>query len=198
MSKTTYEILETMYSIKRQKTTIYAVSGLFLTSFIMSYILLYFDVKWIKEIGEMTFNYFSEYVHSLNLEGKSSMEMFYYILVHNLSVGFVGYILMILSILIIISNAFILAYVLYINNPLTFILLVLPHGIVEIPALILSSSSGIVLFNAIVKKLKKNDNSSNIYYKDSLRIFLASIILFIIAGMIESSLTFEIKKLMMG
>ena len=197
MGKTTYEILEIIYAFERQKTIIYTVAILFLMSFVISYILFYLDIGGIKEIGEMTFKQFSEYINSLNLENKSSFDIFYYISTHNLSVGILEYVLTIFSILIVISNAFILAYVLYINNPLTFILLVLPHGIVEIPALILSSSSGIVLFKGMIKKLKKNNNYI-MDCKDSLRLLFISILLFVIAGIIESSVTFEIKKLIIG
>ncbi|AEH06000.1 stage II sporulation protein M [Methanothermococcus okinawensis] len=197
MSKTTYELLEVIYALKRQKYIIYAVTILFLMSFIISYILLYLDITWVKEFGEMIFNQFSEYVNSLDIKNESSLNIFSIIVSHNLSVGILNYILTIFSTLIIISNAFILAYVLYISKPLTFILLVLPHGIVEIPALILSSSSGIVLCNAFIKRLKK-DEDSVLYYKDSLRILFVSMLLFIIAAIIESSITLEIKKLIVG
>ncbi|WP_292460238.1 stage II sporulation protein M [Methanothermococcus sp.] len=198
MSKITYELLEIVYAFRRQKNTIYIITVLFLISFITSYILFYLDIGGVNKIGQVIFHRFSEYVNSLNLRNKSSYDIFLFILTHNLTVGLLEYITTIFSLFIVVSNAFILAYVLYIsNNPLTFILLVLPHGIVEIPAFILSSVSGVVLFNAIVKKLKKSKDSI-VYYKDSIRILLVSILLFIIAAIIESTITFEIKKLIIG
>ena len=100
---------------------------------------------------------------------------------------------MILSIVIMVINAFLIAYVLYTSEPLKFVLLVMPHGIVEIPALILSVSSGLLLFKSAVKRLKK-DSEYVMDYKDSLRIFIVSIVLFIISAIIESTITFEIAK----
>jgi uncharacterized membrane protein SpoIIM required for sporulation len=193
MSRATYEILEIVYALKRHKNTIYGVGLLFLMSFIISYLLFYFNVEYFKEIAKTIFSQFSESVDASNLKTKSSLDIFSIILIHNLSVAFLNYIVMILSIVIMVINAFLIAYVLYTSEPLKFVLLVMPHGIVEIPALILSVSSGLLLFKSAVKRLK-NDSEYVMDYKDSLRIFIISIVLFTISAIIESTITFEIAK----
>jgi len=192
MSRATYEILEIVYALKRHKNTIYGVGLLFLMSFIISYLLFYFNVEYFKEIAKTIFSQFSESVDASNLKTKSSLDIFSIILIHNLSVAFLNYIVMILSIVIMVINAFLIAYVLYTSEPLKFVLLVMPHGIVEIPALILSVSSGLLLFKSAVKRLK--DSEYVMDYKDSLRIFIISIVLFTISAIIESTITFEIAK----
>ena len=194
MSRATYEILEIVYALKRHKNTIYGVGLLFLMSFIISYLLFYFNVEYFKEIAKTILSQFSESVDASNLKTKSSLDIFSFILIHNLSVAFLNYIVMILSIVIMVINAFLIAYVLYTSEPLKFVLLVMPHGIVEIPALILSVSSGLLLFKSAVKRLKK-DSEYIMDYRDSLRIFIVSIVLFTISAIIESTITFEIAKI---
>jgi uncharacterized membrane protein SpoIIM required for sporulation len=194
MSRTTYEVLELVYALKRHKNTIYGVGLLFLITFVLTYLLLYFNVEYVKEFGNILFNYFSKSIDATNLINKSSLELFSIILPHNLIVAFLMYVAMILSILIIAINAFLIAYVLYMTEPLKFILLIAPHGIFEIPAMILSASSGLLLFKSLREKLRKN-NRYDLYYKDSLRLFVISIILFVISAIVESTITFEIAKI---
>jgi uncharacterized membrane protein SpoIIM required for sporulation len=88
-------------------------------------------------------------------------------------------------------NSYLLAYVLYVTEPLKFGLLILPHGIFEIPALILSGSSAIILFKSVILKFKKDIRYKE-FFLDSLRIFGVSVLLFIIAAVIEVLVTYNI------
>ncbi len=195
MSRTTYEVLEILYALKRQKYIIYGVGLVFLISFVVFYLLIYFDIANLQNFGKVMLSKFSESVSASNIDTKSSLDIFLFIFMHNLSIAFLNYILTIFSIFIMVANAFLIAYVFYVSEPLRFILLVLPHGIIEIPAFILSVSSGVLLFKAIIKKITGKNDDYIVCYKDSLRIFSVSIILFIIAAAIESTVTFEIAKL---
>ncbi len=68
------------------------------------------------------------------------------------------------------------------------LLLFIPHSLFEIPALILSSSFGLIIFLSLFKKGKKIDNLKNTC-KESLIIFLLWIFpLLLVAGIIESAL----------
>lgn len=194
MSRTTYEILEIIYALKRHKHTIYGVGLLFLVSFIISYLLIYINIWHFREIGNLIFSQFSESVDASHITNKSSLDIFLFILIHNLSVAFLLYLTMVLSIIILMTNAFLIAYVLYATEPLKFVLLVIPHGVIEIPALILSASSGILLFKAFCKKIKKSSEYI-LDYRDSLRIFIVSIVLFTIAAIVESTITFGIARM---
>jgi uncharacterized membrane protein SpoIIM required for sporulation len=88
----------------------------------------------------------------------------------------------------------------YENGIYSFVLLVIPHGIFEIPALILSSVGGILLhigiFNLILNIKFKKDREFRRYLKDSVKILILSAILFIIAATIEGTITFEIAKML--
>lgn len=206
MSKGVYEVLETMYALKRQKNIIYFVTFIFFSTFIVSYILLYLDVAWINSYGSLLYDSFLSKVDSFNISEGGSLRIISVILGNNILVALFNYVLMIFSIVNIMLNAFLLSYVLHISETLKFILLVTPHGIVEIPALILSGSSGILLFIALIKKfgkLLKGSKSSEtgseiykIYYHDSLRILGVSIVLFVIAAIIEGTITYQIAQIL--
>lgn len=196
MSRTTYEILEIIYALKRQKKIIYGMGILFLASFIISYILMVLNISLVNNFGKIVLTQFSAYLNLKDITNMSQMDIFFTIITHNLFTGMLIYLSNMFSILPITFNAFILAYVLYISNPLIFILLILPHGIIEIPALLLCSSAGIVLFTSIVYRLKGNKYLAHMQFMDSLRILLISTILFIFAGIIESFITFKIKTLL--
>ncbi|MBW9221059.1 stage II sporulation protein M [Methanothermococcus sp. SCGC AD-155-M21] len=196
MSRTTYEILEMIYALKRQKKIIYGMSILFLMSFIISYILMVLNVSLVNNFGKMVLAQFLAYLNLKDITNLSQVDIFFMIVKHNLSTSTLIYLSNIFSIPFMVFNAFILAYVLFISNPLIFILLILPHGIIEIPALLLCSSAGIVLFTSIVYRLKGNKYLAHMQFIDSLRMLLISTILFIFAGIIESFITFKIKTLL--
>lgn len=196
MSRITYEILELAYAIKRQKTVIYSISILFLISFVVSYILI-LNSPGVQNFGNEMLTKFLTSLNLKNIENMDLGELFFLIIINNIFVNILNYILNIFSTLIIVFNAFILAYVLSISNPLIFILLICPHGIVEIPALILGSSAGVVLFMSFVNRLKGNKFEANDQFWDSLRLLFVSIVLFTVAAFIESFITFGIKSLLL-
>ncbi|HIP90649.1 MAG TPA: stage II sporulation protein M [Candidatus Nanopusillus sp.] len=196
MSRITYEILELAYAIKRQKTVIYSISILFLISFVVSYILI-LNSPGVQNFGNEMLTKFLTSLNLKNIENMEVGELFFLIIINNIFVNILNYILNIFSTLIIVFNAFILAYVLSISNPLIFILLICPHGIVEIPALILGSSAGVVLFMSFVNRLKGNKFEANDQFWDSLRLLFVSIVLFTVAAFIESFITFGIKSLLL-
>jgi len=196
MSRITYEILELAYAIKRQKTVIYSISILFLISFVVSYILI-LNNPGVQNFGNKILTKFLTSLNLKNIENMEVGELFFLIIINNIFVNILNYILNIFSTLIIVFNAFILAYVLSISNPLIFILLICPHGIVEIPALILGSSAGVVLFMSFVNRLKGNKFEANDQFWDSLRLLFVSIVLFTVAAFIESFITFGIKSLLL-
>ena len=196
MDRIIYEILELVYAIKRQRTTIYSIGVLFVISFIVSYILI-LNIPWIRGFGEEILTALLTSLHLKDMGSMSMGEIFLLIIGNNLFVNLLNYLFNIFSPLILVFNAFILAYVLYISNPLIFALLVCPHGIVEIPALILGSSAGVVLFTSLVHRLMGNNFKASIQFFDSLRLLLVSMVLFTVAAFIESFITFGIKSLLL-
>jgi len=91
-------------------------------------------------------------------------------------------------------NGFILGVSIDIIQNLTlFMAAILPHGIIELPALIISGSVGLKLGFDFLKALKQGNISSNIEFHQTLKrtiyIMLGLIPLFIIAGIIETFIT---------
>lgn len=195
MDRITYEILELIYTIKRQRIIIYSVSMLFLTSFVVSYVLIV-NIPWVQSFGEEVLTRFSTSLNLRNMRSMGAKDIFLLIVKHNISVNILNYILNIFSPLVIAFNAFILAYVLSITDPQIFVLLVCPHGIVEIPALILGSSAGVTLFTSFIYRLTGNKVKASIQFWDSLRLLIISMVLFTVAAFIESYITFRIKSLL--
>jgi len=196
MDRVSYEILELIYALQRQKRIIASIGMLFLVSFLVSYLLI-LNIPWIRNFGE---EILLALFTSLNLKNIGSMgagEVFLLIVEHNLFVNLLNYILNIFSTFVVMLNAFILAYVLSVIGPLKFILLIGPHGIVEIPALILGSSAGVVLFTSLVYRLKGDRLKASLQFFDSLRLFFLSMVLFTVAAFIESFITFGIKSLLL-
>ncbi|HIP34723.1 MAG TPA: stage II sporulation protein M, partial [Methanothermococcus okinawensis] len=71
MSRITYEILELIYALKRQRVIIYSVGVLFLISFLVSYILI-LNIPWVQNFGKEMLMEFST---SLNLRNMGNMGM---------------------------------------------------------------------------------------------------------------------------
>ncbi|WP_026152861.1 stage II sporulation protein M [Methanocaldococcus villosus] len=187
-------IKEILKALIRNRKIILFVSIMFLSFFIISYILINSNMYFLQ-VGDEMFNEFKEYVkHSGIVEGGkySAFELITFIWGNNLKVCLIDYFSGIFSLLILLINTYILSYVLYKYGLNKFIYLVLPHGIFEIPALILSVSGGI-LFNIMLFYLFRREfGKAYIYLKESLKILIFSIILFIIAGIIEGTVTFKL------
>ncbi len=181
-------------SLKNNLKIIISIFLLFIVSFIVSYIFIYFNIFEFKTAGDFVLSQFKNKVGLENIGQISTIDIFIKIVTNNLFVALLSYVLNIFSLFVVLSNAFLMAYVLYTTNPFKFIVLIAPHGVIEIPALIISCSGGIVLLKSIYYFIKKDKNNYKLYLKDSFNLLIFSIFLFIIAGIIESTITFEIAK----
>lgn len=97
-------------------------------------------------------------------------------------------------------NGFILGVSIDIIQNLTlFMTAIIPHGIIELPAFIISGSVGLKLGFGFLKALKQGNLSSNIEFHQALKrtiyIMLGLIPLFIIAGIIETFITPYIMRM---
>ena len=133
---------------------------------------------------------------SKQIEGLDFFSLLRFILINNIKTSFLGVLLGIILGIVPILNTIVNGYVLgfigrksvEIAGP-SILIRLLPHGIFEIPALILSLALGLKLSGWVLAKDKK-------YYllhtiKNSLKVFIFIILpLLIIAGIIETSLMF--------
>ena len=81
-----------------------------------------------------------------------------------------------------------------VSTPQDFIIYTLPHGIFEIPALIIAGASGLMITSTVigaVKSILKKTPVNEHYWKlkDSLVLFIIAVALFIIAAIIEANIT---------
>lgn len=121
-------------------------------------------------------------------DGLNILELFIFITSNNIQVSFFGMILGIflgiIPTLTLIVNGYVLGFVLnksIASEGIFIIWRLFPHGIFEIPAVLISTSLGIKI-GTNFKNIKKN-------FKSSLRIFILIVIpLLVIAGIIESIL----------
>jgi len=103
----------------------------------------------------------------------------------------------IFSVLAIILNGLIIGFTYTLVTPIQFIVGILPHGIFELPATILSLVGAFIItkleinmLNALFKKrLKEEINKSDILVKDILLTFIIILVLLIIAAIIEAGIT---------
>ncbi|ACX73320.1 protein of unknown function DUF95 transmembrane [Methanocaldococcus vulcanius M7] len=198
--KEVFNIKEILMSPIRNKKVVLFVSAVFVFSLALSYVLIA-NVSYFSYLGNMVFQAFQERVEDLKISiNESSLYIILAIWKNNLTVCFLNYIIGFLSLFVVVVNSYILSYVLYKFGLKTFIFLVLPHGVIEIPALILSASGGILLNIGIINfliNIKFGESREVLYYiKESLKLLLLSIILFLIAGIVEGTITFKIAKLM--
>lgn len=134
------------------------------------------------------------------------------IFINNIIIVFEVFILGIVfcfSIFILLFNGFFLGYFIA-SQPDLFqtLMLIIPHGIFELPSLVIATSSGLVLFKFIYKVIKcysefngsfKVKISSSIevnfkYFKESVILLCIAAILMIIAGFIEVYITLNIAN----
>lgn len=108
-----------------------------------------------------------------------------------------GLLFSIFSILAIIMNGMIIGFTYTLVTPIQFIVGILPHGIFELPATILSLVGAFIitkleinLLNALFKKrLKEEINKSDKLVKDIVLTFIIILVLLIIAAIIEAGVT---------
>lgn len=177
--------------IKSHKIVIYLVAALELASLIMGIFYYTSSYHGFESIEEKEVYY--QAMKEINFSGNFFVDfsnIFTHNLIANLFRIFSGIIFGIIPILLIIDNAVSNSYAIVSSaideGIATTMLLYLPHSILEIPAFILSSAFGLVIFLSLFKKGKKIDNLKNAF-KESLIIFLLWIVpLLLLAGVIES------------
>ncbi|XRP97726.1 stage II sporulation protein M [Methanocaldococcus sp. 16A] len=198
--KEIFDLKEILKSPIRNKKVVLFVSVIFILSLAISYILIA-NVKYFSYLGDMAFQNFQEHVENLKITlNEDSSTIILAIWKNNLTVCILNYIIGALSLFVIAVNSYILSYVLYKFGAESFIYLVLPHGIIEIPALILSASSGVLfnigLINFLINFKFGTKRDVLHYIKESLKLLVLSIILFIVAGIVEGTITYKIAKIM--
>ena len=139
------------------------------------------------------------------------------IFMHNIRTAFMAYaggVIGIGTAVVLSSNGFILGAFLgcfmhggAINHaslsPLVFMSYVVPHGIFEIPALIIASAAGFRLTSIIidlVNSLRGKPYVNNDYqkFKDSMALLVIAVVLFAIAAVIEANFTISIGNYITG
>ncbi|WP_423792380.1 stage II sporulation protein M [Methanocaldococcus indicus] len=189
--KEIFSFREIIRSVYKNKNVILGVSIFFILSFIVSYILIEFVPKF-TYFGDLLFNNFKLQVKNLGFsKDMNNFEIVSIIWKNNLRVCLMNYIIGFFSLFVLLVNTYLLSYVLYKFGEKTFIYLILPHGVIEIPALILSVSAGILLYYGVIQFII---NRNSYYLKESIKLLLFSIILFLIAGIVEGFVTYNIAK----
>jgi stage II sporulation protein M len=128
----------------------------------------------------------------------SNIEMFMALAYHNTYAMFIymasGILLGIPPLMFIAFNGFFVGYISFNAakiQGLGFVFAtILPHGVIEIPALILSSSMGVGLGYQIIHRLMKREGIRN-YVADSIKVFIKRIVpLLVLAAGIETALLY--------
>lgn len=147
---------------------------------------------------------------SNNLEQGVITFSFKDIFINNIVIVFEVFILGIIfcfSIIILLFNGFFLGYFIGAQDNLFYsLMLIIPHGIFELPSLILATSAGFVLFKFIYKSVKSYNNSSEgsfknkmenavdinfKYFKQAVVLLVISAILMMIAAFVEVYVTLD-------
>jgi stage II sporulation protein M len=178
--------------LKEIKTFILLSLILFIISAIFGYI---FPTLFQKEIAQLI----SDLVNQT--QGLTSLELIKFIFLNNLKSSFFavffGFIFGIIPLVIAIFNGYVLGFVA--NKAvsvegISVLLRLLPHGIFEIPAILISVASGLKLGIFIFKRHKdmKNEFLENVL--NSIRVFIFIVVpLLILAAIIEGILIIVIK-----
>lgn len=132
-------------------------------------------------------------------QGMNSLELIFFIITNNVQTSFLGmifgFVLGIFPVITALINGYLLGFVssmtVSVESPLI-LLKLLPHGIFEIPAVIIALGLGMKLGTFPFKKNPKK--SLREYLANSIRVFLLIILpLLLVAGIIEGSLIFLLK-----
>ena len=194
---------EIKFAFLENKLAIYISFFILIISLILGYVL-----------EPYLYSYFNPVVDDLSQKVQSGTIKltFTHIFLNNIKISFQMFIYGVffcLSVVLLAYNGFFLGYYIAIQDNLFRVLvMLLPHGIFELSSCILACSSGLVLFYFIFKLLKcylKEDLSlKDSFYnnlnklKQAVIIFLISVILMIIAGIIEVYLTIPIAHFILG
>ena len=110
---------------------------------------------------------------------------------------YVGGLIGIITAFLLLTNGLLIGYLAAKIPFKVFLILVAPHGIFEIPALILTGAAGFrltsMVINIITSLLNRTPISENFWeFKDSLAILAIAVVLFLIAAIIEANVTFAL------
>jgi stage II sporulation protein M len=174
--------------LKEIKKYFLIISLLFFGAALIGYLfpvfLVDFILDYIQQVIEQT-------------QGMGFLELLGFILLNNISTAFFGVVLGVLIGIFPVFNAFLNGYVIgFVMNRIGaeigfggVLLRLIPHGIFEIPALIISLGLGLRLGMFILAKNKKKDLKYS--FENALRVFLFVVVpLLIIAAIIETGLIF--------
>jgi len=174
--------------LKKLKNYILFIFVLFLIIGILGFIFpIFFEEQIIKLVGELV----------EKTQGLSGLELVIFIFLNNLKSSFFAILLGIffgfISVFIIIVNAYVLGFVgskVVAAEGFSILLKLLPHGIFEIPAVIISVAMGLRLgMFLFVHRGKSKKKEFAKWLRDSLRVFIFIIVpLLIIAAIIEGVL----------
>ena len=175
--------------MKKSRNYFYAVFLLFVLSALFGYIFPVFFVEFIKKFVEEIVG---------KTRGMNFFQLFIFIFSNNIITAFFAVlfgIIFVFPLFLAFFNGYVLGFV---SNKVagsfgySILLRLLPHGIFEIPALIISLGLGLRLG---ISLFLKNPGKSLVYnLKNSLRVFVYIILpLLIIAGIIEAGLMFLLK-----
>lgn len=141
-------------------------------------------IDFFREIGRVISN---------KVNAEDSLHTFISIYLNNLGVATSAYVLGIfygiVPWLVVLVNGFILglAVVVVVSkgflDPITAILAILPHGIFEIPAILMAAAAGIMLYRGTLKK-----EGLDVTYA-SLKLYVLSVTVFLLAAFIEAYVT---------
>ena len=175
--------------IKETSTFIWVITGLFLIFALIGFFIPIPDVlektilDYIREILEKT-------------SGMSTGQLILFIFFNNLQAGFFGlifgFLIGIFPLILTIANGYVLGYVASVSvasEGAGSLLSLLPHGIFELPAIIISLAMGLKFGMFVFQKDK--EKSFKKFFINSLRVFVFLILpLLIIAAIIEGGLIF--------
>ena len=168
--------------LKECRTYFLIVSIIFLASLLIGYVFPVFFVDLIQELLKKLAG---------EAAGLGFFQLLVFILENNIMTAFVGMvfgILLVFPVLIVLLNGYVLGFVMNKTSEVAGSLVLfrlLPHGVFELPALIISLGLGLRIGMFIFHKNKKKDLKYAL--ENSLRVFLFVVIpLLVVAGFIEA------------
>jgi Uncharacterized membrane protein len=192
----------------RNKKLLILSAGIYFLSLVIGVIMGYFLLNTIGYFLTIVINRLREMTIEINTTS---------IFLHNLTSIFITYVGGIIGIIpagMVFENGFLygsfVGYFMHggilnnygVSNPLNFIIYTLPHGIFEIPGLIISGTAGFRLASMIISfmgNIGKNTPIKNYWkLKDSLALFIIGIILTFIAAIIEANFSLSIGNHITG
>lgn len=179
--------------IKENKKIIFIILSLYAASLLSGLIYNYFTYEGFLSI-EAKESYYQA-IKEINFS-ENFINNFIKIFTHNIIASLFriisGILLGIIPLFLIIDGAILDSYSLVAstvdNGLIKSLILFIPHSIFEIPAFILSSSFGLIIFLSLFKKSKRFDNLKNTIIETSLIFLFLILPLLFISGIIESLL----------